>query len=294
MAGNVDERGLYMKNNQILKLNIKDAANIIGVTSATIRNWEKYGLITPKRRSNGYRYYEPDDISRMRQIKQYLIDEHYPLTITRSILESQDQISSDLQGFLTLNTESIYGANISSSQWGKKLRDIRVSKGLTLERVGRSIGVSPSYLSKIESSNINVSYSILVKLANYYGESLLTLASFPTSPPRVVHECQNSSIDCNFLGAAAYPLSMLDGKMMFPVLFVIQPHCGSLEAHKHSGEEFVYCLSGRVVVTLDETEDYILNPGDSFHFPATRVHFWKNPSNREAKSIWVYSAANSF
>ena len=68
-----------------LTLSIGDVAGILNVTTTTIRNWEKYGLITPKRRKNGYRYFEVDDIARLWEIKRSMVDEHLNDKIVKAI-----------------------------------------------------------------------------------------------------------------------------------------------------------------------------------------------------------------
>ena len=54
----------------------------------------------------------------------------------------------------------------------------------------------------------------------------------------------------------------------------------------HTGHEFVYCLSGRVLYTIDEIE-YALEPGDSVVFEAHLPHRWQNIYEGESKIILV-------
>ena len=46
-----------------------EAAKELGVTIDTIRNWEMNGLITIKRKENGYRVYDIDDMNRLKVIR---------------------------------------------------------------------------------------------------------------------------------------------------------------------------------------------------------------------------------
>jgi len=51
-------------------MRIGQLAQIVGVTTATIRFYEQKGLMThAKRRSNGYRFYDENDIQRLQLIK---------------------------------------------------------------------------------------------------------------------------------------------------------------------------------------------------------------------------------
>ncbi len=50
-----------MQNN---KIRIGKAAEILGVTTQTLRNWEKTGKLTPKRSAGGQRYYDAEEVQR--------------------------------------------------------------------------------------------------------------------------------------------------------------------------------------------------------------------------------------
>lgn len=49
-------------------LTIKEAANLLGVTPLTLRNWDKKGKLTPTRHPiNNYRVYRRSDVERLIQ-----------------------------------------------------------------------------------------------------------------------------------------------------------------------------------------------------------------------------------
>ena len=274
-----------------LTLSIGDVAGILNVTTTTIRNWEKYGLITPKRRKNGYRYFEVDDIARLREIKRCMVDEHLNVKIVKAIPQIKNSQDQDLQMYWRQNVRSVRGSSTAAYFSSTKWKKIRVSRGLTLEDVGNAVGLSPSYLSKIENGLATLSYDIAEKLASYYGENLFFFTSTPKRASTVIHEGEGREVDCGFLGTQSKILSTIGSDNLFPTLFTVQPRCGSLEPHSHSGEEFVYCLSGKISITLNHSDTYVLKAGDSFHFRASDIHFWRNPSNKISKILWVYCSA---
>lgn len=49
---------------------IGEIAEQFGVTTKTLRHYEKIGLIDPQRSDNGYRLYSADDVERLRRIRQ--------------------------------------------------------------------------------------------------------------------------------------------------------------------------------------------------------------------------------
>lgn len=69
----------------------KDAAEHLQITMDTLRNWELNGLLTVKRRQNGYRVYTEEDIRRLKIIRS-LRCVNYSLT---AILRLLDALSRD-------------------------------------------------------------------------------------------------------------------------------------------------------------------------------------------------------
>lgn len=47
----------------------KEVADYLGVSMDALRNWEMNGLLTVKRKENGYRIYTDDDIKRLKIIR---------------------------------------------------------------------------------------------------------------------------------------------------------------------------------------------------------------------------------
>lgn len=72
-------------------LNRGETATYLDVTVDTLRNWELNGLITIKRRQNGYRVYDKSDIERLRVIRT-LRSANYSLS---SILRLMNKLSVD-------------------------------------------------------------------------------------------------------------------------------------------------------------------------------------------------------
>jgi quercetin dioxygenase-like cupin family protein len=58
----------------------------------------------------------------------------------------------------------------------------------------------------------------------------------------------------------------------------------------HSGFEFVYCLSGKVLYWIQEKE-YTMVPGDSILFAAQLGHRWENISDGESQLLIVMTPA---
>jgi len=54
----------------------------------------------------------------------------------------------------------------------------------------------------------------------------------------------------------------------------------------HTGREFVYCLQGRILYTVQDRE-YVLEGGDSLCFEAYLPHCWRNAGAQPARVLLV-------
>ncbi|MGN1341410.1 MAG: MerR family transcriptional regulator [Oscillospiraceae bacterium] len=78
------------------------AAKELGLTIDTIRNWEMNGLLTVKRKQNGYRMYDSNDINRLKIIRS-LRCANYSLSAILRMLKKLDS-GMDKDVFYILNT----------------------------------------------------------------------------------------------------------------------------------------------------------------------------------------------
>ena len=56
------------ENRHTNHLRIAEAANVLGVSASTLRNWDRHGKLTPRRHPmNGYRIYDLAEIVRLKE-----------------------------------------------------------------------------------------------------------------------------------------------------------------------------------------------------------------------------------
>jgi MerR family transcriptional regulator/heat shock protein HspR len=77
------------------RFTISIVADMIGVHQQTLRHYERLGLVQPRRGEgkNGIRYYSPDDVERLTQIKRLLEDLHVNLAGVEVILHMNQRIA---------------------------------------------------------------------------------------------------------------------------------------------------------------------------------------------------------
>ena len=67
LASEMEKNGFAFQNSKLLTR--KEAAQFLEISMDSLRNWEMNGLLTVKRKQNGYRVYGTDDLSRLKIIK---------------------------------------------------------------------------------------------------------------------------------------------------------------------------------------------------------------------------------
>lgn len=277
-------------DNEIL-FNIKEVANIVGVSPATIRNWERRELFISRRDDNNYRIYDLKAINQLKKLKGYS-DQRLNAQAIKKLLKND--VSMTYEGFspLAKNTSTdnsddvIYSRKLLSQKW----KQAREQKNLTLEQVSKDTGISTSYLSRIENMNANISLDILNRLSEYYGESLIYFyGDNETSDTLYVEKGSRDPIDIGISGVYIESLIKRKNTVMRPALYTVLPDSGQKRSHSHRGEEFIFITQGEITVVLNTDEKYILKEGDSINFPSATPHFWYNDTNKICTLLWVHS-----
>jgi len=65
------------------------------------------------------------------------------------------------------------------------------------------------------------------------------------------------------------------------------------EVTRHTGEEMIYVLEGRIRQTLGDAV-ILLNPGDSFHFMGDTPHSFANDGDGPARLLWTGTSMRLF
>lgn len=260
---------------------IGDAARLIGVTPATLRNWEKAGLIRLSPREGKNRLYTQADVEQLSRIKYLISVKGFNIAGLREYLASQ--------GETPLQDPPKRGRQDPGVVLGQKLRMLRTTRGVTLEEVSTATGVSPSYLSRIESGQVNVSITTLQKLATFYNKTLLHFfdEGNSSSETLLVRAGCGRHLQTDEKGISIALLSNLSNHILESLLYRVAPEAGRTENITHEGEEFIYVLSGMLEICLDDSVTYMVGVGDSFQFKSSRRHRWRNCGPSELVAIWV-------
>lgn len=177
---------------------------------------------------------------------------------------------------------------------GKRLRELRKQKGLTLAHLAARAGCSKSFLSRVENDSASPSLATLVKIIQSLG---FTLHSFfngiEEKPNKIVRGGERQKFETKD-GRSSYELlaSDISGKSMEPFWVVLEPGSGSgKEPISHKGERWGLVLQGKIEVRVKD-EVHLLGPGDAIYFDTSVPHGWRNPGKTRAIGITVVSPPN--
>ncbi|MGO3343878.1 MAG: helix-turn-helix domain-containing protein [Marinomonas sp.] len=176
---------------------------------------------------------------------------------------------------------------------GKRVKEIRLTKGWTLEEVSKRTGIARSTLSKIENDQVSPSFTIVQKLIKGLGMDL----------PQLFVEASEYSIagrrDVTRKGrgephpTATYEHELLNysisRKKMVP--FKTKVRARSFDEFKewvrHDGEEFLLVLNGQINFFSELYEPIELKEGDSVYYDASMGHIVVSTSSEDAEILWV-------
>lgn len=172
---------------------------------------------------------------------------------------------------------------------GRKIRELRNTKGLSLKNTAELSGLNINTLSLIENGKTSPSVSTLQQLAKALNVSIVTFFESEPVKHSVVYTPHTNRPTTTFGATQMQNLGMdLERDVVQPFVITLKHDAGSgNQSIVHTGYEFAYCLSGNVQYNVDQI-DYFLEAGDSLVFEAHLPHRWMNISTGESQLIIVF------
>ncbi len=178
---------------------------------------------------------------------------------------------------------------------GRRLKELRERRRISLRELGRLSGLSTNTLSMIERGLSSPSVSTLYRLVDALGVPISTV--FQNEPRReaIVHRTVAERAHVPF------PLGLWEGLGGESFVGNVQPFMLTLESGAnsgaqrivHTGHEFVMCLRGELEYEIGE-QHFHLKAGDSLLFAAHLEHRWRNPSNVVTNVLIVLAGFEEF
>ena len=178
---------------------------------------------------------------------------------------------------------------------GPKVKALRLQKKLGLVQLAEHTGLSPAMLSKIERGQLFPTLPTLLRIALVFGVGLehFFVDDEQRSSVVVVRKKDRLRLpDRRGANPASYYFESLDfpatdRKMEAFYAEFTNPGKAS-EPHQHDGAEFIYALTGQLVVNVAGT-DTVLDEGDSMYFNSSAPHTYRQQGRADCSAIVVVS-----
>ncbi|SET32137.1 helix-turn-helix domain-containing protein [Oceanicella actignis] len=178
---------------------------------------------------------------------------------------------------------------------GERVRQIRKAHGWTLEEAARRAGLARSTLSKIENEQMSPTFDAVQKLARGLGIDVPQLFAPAPGDRALARRAVTRAGAGEPHPTRTYEHFLLapeiSRKKMLPYRAVVRAR--SIEEFdgwvRHSGEEFLFVLSGAVRLFTEFYEPVDLGEGDSVYYDAGMGHNVVSISEEDAQILWVTS-----
>ncbi|MBB2480718.1 helix-turn-helix transcriptional regulator [Bacillus sp. APMAM] len=168
-----------------------------------------------------------------------------------------------------------------------KIRELRQQQGLTLKELSENTNLSVGFLSQVERGTSSLAITSLKKIADSLGVEMSYFFQQESSSNYTVTLENQKSFEVEGNATKYVKLSgSFPGRNLESMLVTLRPFQKDTQLYSHPGEEFHYVVKGQLIIRVDNQE-YILNPGESIHFPSEKEHQWENPLNEETVLLSV-------
>ncbi|CAN5668385.1 XRE family transcriptional regulator [soil metagenome] len=151
----------------------------------------------------------------------------------------------------------------------RRLRELRIDRGLTLQQVAESASIDISTLSRLEAGKRRLALDHIPALAAALDVSAdQLLGSSPPQDPRVRSRARTHD------GLTLWPLTRRGAGGLHAYKINVSPKRRNPPdvLPVHEGQDWLYVLSGRLRLLLGE-EDLTIKPGEAVEF-TTRTPHW--------------------
>ena len=167
-------------------------------------------------------------------------------------------------------------------QLGRKIRDLRLRRGLTVQQLAEATGLSKGFVSQVENGRTSPSLATLRDLARSLETSVAYLVVEEDQAPYVVRRAERPNMSVH--GSSRVEVMSAQPRRSLELLHAELPPGSKMSDKRqfHHGEEVVLCVEGRVNLTCGE-HVVVLEAGDSCHYDGRVPHSIENAGESTAR-----------
>ncbi len=179
--------------------------------------------------------------------------------------------------------------NAEMEEIGLRIKGLREACDVSCEDLARDLDVSLETYQRWEETGADVPISAIYHMAHRFGVELteiLTGTAAKLNTYQVVKKGEGREID-RYPGYHFEDLAWrYAGKIMQPLLVVLDPSDEPAKLVTHSGQEFNLVLEGSMLITWEDRE-FELQAGDSIYFNPEHPHGQRCVGDKPAKFVTI-------
>jgi len=176
-------------------------------------------------------------------------------------------------------------------QIGRKIRDLRLRRALTVQKLAEASGLSKGFISQVENNRTSPSLATLHDLARALDTSVAYLVVEEEQVPYVVRAGERPLVRVGGNTTRVELLSASPKRNLEMLIAELPPGLTAGEKrHYHHGEECLLCLEGTVRVTCGQ-HVLLLERGDSCHYDGRVPHAVENAGTVTARVLITMTPA---
>lgn len=181
---------------------------------------------------------------------------------------------------------------VEEERIGRRIRELRQARGLTLEELADRAELSKSYLSRVETSGKAPPVSTLLALAQALGTTVGRLLGEEEVSEKIsiVKKGDRPQVTRDGTAFGYSYSSLIDGhpdKRLEAYILTLPSEMGRYSHFEHKGEELLFVLSGRMAFAYGGV-DYYLEEGDCAYFDSNVPHLGRAVGQEETQLLAVF------
>ena len=170
---------------------------------------------------------------------------------------------------------------------GRRLKQLRIQRGLTQEEMADRCELSKGFISQVERNQASPSIATLTDMLEALGTALPEFFAVPSQEQIVFSESDMfEKVDAETGKKVVWLVPGAQKNRMEPVLITLAPGGRTEEMSPHVGEEFGYVLQGSLQLVLGG-KNHRMKAGSSFSLHPGQPHYLINKSKKPAKFLWI-------
>ena len=174
---------------------------------------------------------------------------------------------------------------------GKRLKELRENRKMTLKELSEQSGVQIATLSRIENlkmtgtleSHMQIAKALAVDITELYKE----ISGSPSDPEQAVERTKTESFAYNDKASYDILVNQVLAKKMLPIVLKIEPGGRTnTEQNRAGSERFLFVLEGSIIAYIGE-KSFLISKHHTLYFDASIQHYFVNTGEKSAKVISV-------